>query len=180
MAGGHKISEDRVVTYSLAIGLAAGAVCGVIMRSVALGGVIAVVVGLLVGLGMRGILGTTALQGLDRRQRKQVATALRRGEAVADPELAPRLVAYGSAVLSTPGQPKTVWTFAWIAFGLGGLVLAGWLLKVEGGEKYMPFGFILVGAAVALFVTAPLAARSRRMIAQAIQANEQPPEPSGP
>ncbi|GAB3880056.1 hypothetical protein GCM10029964_033530 [Kibdelosporangium lantanae] len=87
-----------------------------------------------------------------------------------DPALAPRLIATGDALLGVRRmQPKTMRTFTWCVLALGLIVVAGWLAKVEGAEQYAPFGFVLVAGAVALFVTVPLAERSRRRIRQSIE-----------
>jgi hypothetical protein len=76
--------------------------------------------------------------------------------------------------------PKAMRTFTWCVFGLGVLILTGWLAKVDGGATYAPIGFILVGGGVALFVTVPLAERSRGKIRQAIQRTRDSHQPLAP
>jgi hypothetical protein len=170
MAGGRDFSEDRVVKYGLGIAVVVGVVVGLVLRNWALGAVGGVVAGLALAWALRSYLGSTALDGVDRGQRKLIGRALRRGEAVTDPALAPQLIATGEAVLGIRKvSPKTMWTFTWCVFGLGALILFGWLAKVDGATQYAPFGFILAGGGVALLVTVPLAERSRRKIRQAIQ-----------
>jgi hypothetical protein len=181
MAGGRDFSEDRVVKYGLGIAVVVGVVAGLVLRNWALGAVAGVVAGLALAWALRSYLGSTALDGTDRGQRKLIGRALRRGEAVTDPALAPQLIATGEAVLGIRKvSPKAMWTFTWCVLGLGVLVLAGWLAKVDGAAQYTFLGFVMAGGGLVLVVTGPLAERNRRMIRQSIRRTRDSQEPLEP
>ncbi|MEU4768560.1 hypothetical protein AB0H12_35470 [Actinosynnema sp. NPDC023794] len=168
----QRVAYGRVVLG----GLLAGGVLGVSQGLLHDNPWVGVAMGLLFGgtmaVVMRRTLGSTALHGLDRSQRRTVSRALRRGEPVEDSRLARPLIEQSDVVLATPFPVKSM-RVVFVLLGLLGLL--GLLVMVLGagraGVTGLPSGLLLlVLALLLLFVVIPVGRRQRERVLRSREA----------
>lgn len=126
--------------------------------------------GLGMGLAMRHVWGSTALDGLDRRRRRTISRAMRRGEPVEDPRLARPLVDQVDAFLAVP---HPVWTVR-VLFGLLALLgLVVTVLELRKGDGVGGGALLLVISLAMLFGLLPWVARQRDRFRRSREATRQ-------
>ncbi|NUT96468.1 MAG: hypothetical protein HOY78_31010 [Saccharothrix sp.] len=126
--------------------------------------------GVAMTLAMRRVWGSTALDGLDRHQRRAVSRAMRRGEPVEDARLARPLVDQVDAFLA---MPNPVWPLR-VLFGLTALLgLAVTVLDIRAGQVIGTGVLLLIIALAMLFGFLPLMARQRAHFRRSQEATRQ-------
>lgn len=165
----QRIAYGKVVL----VGLLAGGVFGVSQARLHDNPWLGLVMGLLFGgamaMVMRRTLGSTALRGLDRGQRRTVSRALRRGEPVEDSRLARPLVEQSDVVLATPFPVKSM-RVVFVLLGLLGLLVMV-LGAGRAGVTGLPSGLLLLALALLLlFVVIPMGLRQRERVLRSREA----------
>ncbi|MEU7526706.1 hypothetical protein AB0A74_13310 [Saccharothrix sp. NPDC042600] len=163
----RRTSNRKAVLMGLLAGAMFGVTQGLLRDNVWVGLVMGLFFGLGMGLAMRHVWGSTALNGLDRRERRAISRAMRRGEPVEDPRLARPLVDQVDAFLA---MPFPVWAVR-VLFGLLavlGLVVA--VLEFRGGEGVGGGVLLLVISLAMLFGLLPWVSRQRARFRQSQEA----------
>ncbi|MCE6998225.1 hypothetical protein LZG04_26005 [Saccharothrix sp. S26] len=156
----QRVSYGKVVLLGLFAGGVFGVSQGLLHDSVWYGLIMGVLCGGAMAVVMRRVLGSTALRGLDRGQRRAVSRAMRRGEPVEDPRLARPLVDQADAVLSMPYPAKSLRVGAAVvgAFGLVTMVVG---FRSEGPAGLGGGALLLVLSLLVLFALVPAIRRQR-------------------
>jgi hypothetical protein len=165
------VSLGRVAGMGLLSAALFGFFTGLIADSWWVGVLGGVFYGVCMTFAMRHSWGSTALTGLKFAQRRRVTQALRRGEPMHDPQLAPALVKHGKALLATPFRPKAARIAFAVVLVLG--VAASVLGFIDEGAAGLVSGLLLIVIAlVMIFVVVPWNARTRERIARSVEATE--------
>ena len=159
----QQIAWGKVVLAGVLAGGVFGVTQGLLRDNLWLGLALGAVFGVTMALVMRRTLGSTALRGLDRRQRRTVSRAMRRGGTVEDARLARPLVEQADVVLATPYPVKSM-RVLFVVLGLFGLLLMV-LGSLDGGVAGLGSGVLLVIlSALLVFVVIPAGRRQRERI----------------
>lgn len=159
----RRISHVKVVLFGVLGGAVFGVSQGLLRMNpwVALAG--GLVFGLVMALTFRRALGSTALRGLGRPERRAVSRAMRRGEAVEDPRVARPLVDQADVVLAMP-YPVKAMRVGFVLLGLLGVLVSvvGFLDEGVAGAAngVLPVALSLL----LLFVVLPLGERQRERV----------------
>lgn len=154
----QRTSNRKAVLMGLVAGGLFGVTQGLLRDNVWVGLGTGLFFGVAMTLVMRRVWGSTALDGLDRDQRRAVSRAMRRGEPVEDPRLARPLVDQADAFLA---MPNPVWALR-VVFGLMALLgLVVFVLDIRAGQG-IGTGLLLLAIALAmLFGFLPQITRQR-------------------
>ncbi|XVS67978.1 hypothetical protein ACQPYE_18610 [Actinosynnema sp. CA-299493] len=168
----QRISYGKVILVGLLAGAVFGVSQGLVRDNAWVGLVMGVLFGAVMVLVFRRALGSTALRGLDRGQRRTLSRAMRRGEPVEDPRLARPLVDQADAVLAMPFPVKTMRVvFALLAL-LGAVVMV--LGFADEGAAGLLGGLPLVIISLLLvFVVIPLGQRQRERVRRSREATRE-------
>ncbi|MEV0682131.1 hypothetical protein AB0I60_36985 [Actinosynnema sp. NPDC050436] len=156
----QRISYGKVLLVGLLAGVIFGVAQGLLRDNVWVGLAMGTVFGLVMAIMMRKTVGSTALRGLDRGQRRTISRALRRGVPVEDERLARPLVKQADAVLAMP-YPDTVLRVVFIILGLLGLLVEVLGFLDEGVSGLGGGALLILFSLLLLLVILPLGHRQR-------------------
>ncbi|MEU6152965.1 hypothetical protein ABZ816_23495 [Actinosynnema sp. NPDC047251] len=137
-----------------------GVAQGLLRDNVWVGLVSGAVFALAMAVVMRRLWGSTALRGLDSRQRRAIVRAMRQGVAVEDSRLARPLMDQADAVLAMP-FPLTALRVGFVVLGLLGLLVEVSGFLAEGAAGLGGGVLLVISSLVLLFVVVPLGQRQR-------------------
>ena len=169
-ATGAKIvrSAGLALVFGALVGVVYGLLRGSVWSGLTYGAIFGIGFAVLLAVGQR----SSAMNGLTARQRRQVREAIRTGEGVSDPDLAPALIEEGRTLLATPLTPRNAGIAAgmFFAFGVGAAVLG---IATYGWSGLVVGGFLILCGVALLAQVFTVTERRRSLAAQAVQATEE-------